>query len=230
AGHPGLRRALTDPSRDGTAKAELITRLVGGSVCGPAADLLSGLVRGRWALATDLTDAVEALAVQAELAAAERGGRLDAVEDELFRFSRVVAGDSRLRDAFSLRTEGVERKAELVGRLLGSRVAAESLRLATRAATRPRGMRTEQVREVYVRAAAERRRQLVAEVVCAVPLTEGQRTRLAAALERGYGRPVRLNVDIDPGVVGGLRVQIGGDLIDGTLAARLDEAGRRLAS
>ena len=229
AGAAGLRRALTDPSREGEAKAALVARLFGGKLDGAVVDLLAGLVRGRWSRAGDLVDAIEGYAVSAVLAGAERSGRLDDVEDELFRFGRTVAGDQGLRDAFSSRTEGTARKAELVHTLLGGRAAPETLRLAVQAATRPRGLRTEQVLELFVEAAAERRRQLVAHVVAALPLTEQQRSRLAATLQRRYGRPIRLNIDVDPDVVGGLRVEVSGEVVDGTIAARLDEARRRLA-
>lgn len=229
AANPGLRRALTDPSRDGEAKAGLITRLFGGKLDGGTVDLLAGLVRGRWSRTGDLTDAVESFAVSAVLASAERAGRLDDVEDELFRFARTVAGDQGLRDAVSARTEGRDRKAALVRALLGGRAAPETVRLAVQAATLPRGLRTEQVLENYVQAAADRRRQLVAHVVAALPLTQEQRRRLAAALQRQHGRPVRLNLDVDPAVVGGLRVEVGGEVVDGTLATRIDEARRRLA-
>lgn len=229
AGSPGLRRALTDPSRDGEAKAGLIARLFGGKVSGEAIDLVSGLVRSRWSAGGDLTDAIESLAVSAALAGAERAGRLDAVEDELFRFSRTVAGDQGLRDAFSGRTEGADRKAALVTSLLGGKAAPETVRLAVQAASAPRGLRTERVLESYVEAAAARRRQLVAEVIAAVPLDERQRERLAAVLQQLYGRPVRLNIDIDPAVIGGIRVQVEGEVLDGTVSGRLDEARRRLA-
>jgi len=229
AANPALRRALTDPSRDGGAKAGLVTRLFDGKLGGGGVDLLAGLVRGRWSRTGDLVDAVEQYAVTAVLAGAERAGRLDDVEDELFRFARTIAGDQGLRDAFSARTEGVGRKAELVRSLLGGRAAPETVRLAVQAATLPRGLRTEQVLERYVDAAAERRRQLVAHVVAALPLTEQQRARLAAALQRQHGRPIRLNIDVDPAVVGGMRVEVGGEVVDGTIAARLDDARRRLA-
>ena len=229
AGSPSLRRALTDPSRDGEAKATLAARLFSGKVSGAATDLVAGLVRSRWASAGDLTDAIESFAVSAELSSAERAGRLDAVEDELFRFSRTISGDQGLRDAFSARTQGSDRKADLVRRLLGGKAAPETVRLAVQAAADPRGMRTEQVLDGFVEAAAQRRRQLVAGVTVAVPLDQAQRDRLAAALQRIYGRPVRLNVDVDPAVVGGIRVELGGEIVDGTISGRLDEARRRLA-
>ena len=229
AGNAGLRRALTDPSRVGEAKADLVQRLLTGKVGGPALDLLAGLVRGRWGAPSDLTDAVERLAVSSVLAAAERADRLENVEDELFRFSRLVAGTTELRDAFSGRTEGDDRKAALVQRLLGGKASPETIRLATQAAVHPRGLRTERALAAYVEAAAERRRQLVAHVVAAVPQTVAQRERLSASLRRIYGRSIQLNVDLDPTVVGGLRVQVGGELVDGTVATRLDDVRRRLA-
>ncbi len=228
ADNPGLRRALTDPSRDGEAKAALVAQLLGGKVSEAGLDLVSGLVRSRWSSASDLTDAIEQLAISSVLAAAEKAGRLDAVEDELFRFSRTVAADQGLRDAFSMRTEGTERKAELVRRLLGEPAAPETVRLAVQAAVAPRGLRTERVLASFVEAAARRRRQLVAEVTAATPLTERQRERLAGALQQLYGRAVRLNVDVDPEVLGGIRVEVGGEVLDGTAVGRLDEARRRL--
>jgi F-type H+-transporting ATPase subunit delta len=226
--NPALRRALTDPARDGEAKAALVHRIFNGRVSGVALDVVAGLVRSRWSEAGDLTDAVERYATSALLAGAERAGRLDTVEDELFRFARTVEGNQGLRDAFSARTAGAERKAELVRSLLQGRAAPETVRLAVQAAARPRGLRTAQVLEHYVEAAAERRRQVVAHVVAAAPLTAEQRSRLEATLQRRYGR-VRLNVDVDPSVIGGLRVQVGSELVDGTVTARLDEARRRLA-
>lgn len=229
ASSAGLRRALTDPSRDGDAKAALVTRLLGSRIGSSASDFVAGLARARWSQPNDLTDAVETYGVSAVLAAAERAGRLDTVEDELFRFARTVGGDNALRDAFSGRTEGADRKAALVRRLLEGKAAPETVRLAVQAAVGPRGQRTETVLEGYVEAAARRRRQLVAEVVAAAPLTRAQRDRLAAALKRVYGRDIRINLDVDPGVVGGLRVQVGGEVVDGTVSGRLDEARRRLA-
>jgi F-type H+-transporting ATPase subunit delta len=228
AANPALRRALTDPARDGEAKAALVQRIFSGRVSGVAVDVLAGLARSRWSEAGDLTDAVESYATSSVLAGAGQAGRLDDVEDELFRFARTVEGNQGLRDAFSQRVAGTDRKADLVRTLLRGRAAPETVRLAVQAAAHPRGLRTAQVLEHYVQAAAERRRQTVVHVVAAAPLTLEQRGRLEAALRRRYGR-VRLNVDVDPEVLGGLRIQVGSELIEGTLSARLEEARRRLA-
>jgi F-type H+-transporting ATPase subunit delta len=76
--------------------------------------------------------------------------------------------------------------------------------------------------------AAELRSRLIATVTATVPLTEEQRDRLAAALRRIYGAELHLNVQLDPDLVGGIRVEIGDEVIDGSVVARLDEARRRL--
>jgi F-type H+-transporting ATPase subunit delta len=229
ASSTALRRALTDPSRSGEAKTGLLRRLIGGRVSGSTLELVSGCVRARWSNPGDLLEVVDALGVNALLAAAESAGRLDTVEDELFRFSRVVTGDDGLRDAFSGRTEGAARKEVLVRRLLEGKAAPETVRLAVRAARSPHGLRTEQVLEWQVRLAAGRRHELVAGVVTAAPLTVRQSERLMTALRQLYGRPIRLAVDLDPDVVGGMRVRVGGDVVEGTLSSRIEQARRRLA-
>ena len=229
ASNAALRRALTESSRTAETRAALAARLLEGKVSGPAQDLVSGLVRSQWSDSSDLTEALEGLAVTAALFGAERAERLDRVEDELFRFSRTVAGDVSLRDAFAIRTPGSDRKGQLVHELLAGKVAPETLRLAVQAVTSPRGRRVEQVLEKFLEAAAARRRQLVADVVAAAPLTEGQRARLSTALRRLYGRDIRINLDIDPDVMGGLRIMVAGELIDSTVLSRLNTARRTIA-
>jgi F-type H+-transporting ATPase subunit delta len=225
---PALRRALTDPSRDGEAKADLVRRLFEGKVGGTTIDVLSGLVRGRWSAARDLGDAVEQLAALAVVAGAEREGRLDALEDEIFRFRRVVEGDADLARALRHRAAPPSARMELAERLTGDRVTPATLVLLRQAAGYPRGRRVEQVLEDFGDIAAERRERTVAVVSAALPLTEQQRDRLASALRRIYGRPVHLNVDVVPDVLGGLRIQVGDEVLDGTVVARLEDARRRL--
>lgn len=224
-----LRRALTDPSRDGEAKAGLAVRLLSGKVDGAVVDLVAGLARSRWARARDLGDAVELLAVTAQVASAQERGELDRVEDELFRFRRTVDGDPDLRSALTDRAATGDRKAALVSALLAAKVAPATLRLARQAVLAGRGLRLDAVLTSYGEVAARRREQLVAHVVVAVPLDQAQRDRLEAGLRRQYGHAVQLNVDVDPAVLGGVRIEIGDEVLDGTIARRLDDARQRLA-
>jgi len=225
--HP-LRRALTDPARDGDARVGLARAVLGEQVGGATADLLAWVVRARWSVPRDLATALELLAVEAQVAAAERAGRLDDVEDELFRVSRSVAGAPDLRSALSDESAPVESRAALIEDLLGGRTSEETRRLVRQAVVAPRGRTFDRTVETYGQVAADRRSRLVATVTAVDPLTEEQRRRLAAALQRIYGHEVHLNVQLDPALVGGIRVELGDEVIDGSVESRLDDARRRL--
>ncbi|MEU9043473.1 MULTISPECIES: F0F1 ATP synthase subunit delta [unclassified Kitasatospora] len=223
-----LRRVLTDPSRSGQDKAQLVSSLLTGQVSGEAVDLVSGLVRSRWSGSRDLVDATEELAAYAEIIAADRAGALDDVEDELFRFGRVVSGSHELRAALTEPKAGAVAKAELIKKLLGGRANAGTVRLVTAVVNAPRGRSLEQGLESYSKLAAARRDRMVALVTTAVPLSDTQKERLSGALGRMYGRQVHLNIDVDPEVVGGVRVQIGDEIINGTVSSRLEGARQSL--
>ncbi|MFI5854237.1 F0F1 ATP synthase subunit delta [Streptomyces parvulus] len=225
-----LRRVLTDPAQAGEAKAELAQRLLGTQVSGATADLVAGMVRSRWSQSRDLVDALEELANTADLTAAQKAGRLDDVEDELFRFGRIVSSNTELRAALTNRSASASAKGELLRSLLGNRADASTERLVTRLVTAPRGRSLETGLESLSKLAADRRDRMVAVVTSAVPLSDTQKQRLGVALAKVYGRPMHLNLDVDPEVVGGIRVQVGDEVINGSIADRLEEAGRRMAS
>lgn len=227
---PGLRRMLSDPSREVRAKTGLVQALLGGKISDAAVELVNGMVSVRWSAPRDLADAVEQIAVLAIVETADADGSLDDLEDELFRFSRVVNAESELRVTLSDPFIQAERKRALVDDLLAGKVAAATLRLVTQAAIHPRGRSLDASLESYAGLAAQRRERLVAEVHVAVALTAGQRTRLQAALAATYGHDVHLNIVLDPQVLGGMSVRIGDEQIDGSTASRLAELRRRLAA
>ncbi|MGG5260852.1 F0F1 ATP synthase subunit delta [Phycicoccus avicenniae] len=227
-GTASLRRALADPSRESSDKAGLARSLFGGKVGAPTSELVEVVVAQRWAAERDLGDTLESLAVQALLAGAESAGRIDRVEDELFRFERIVAADPSLRDTLSSRNTDSAGKAGLVHTLLDAKAAPETVRLAEQAVRVPRGRRLDAVMAAYLHLASQRRDELTALVTAAGDLSEQQQARLRSALEKHYGKPVALQVVRDPAVMGGIRVQVGDEVVDGTVLRRLDEARRHV--
>jgi F-type H+-transporting ATPase subunit delta len=227
-GNATLRRALADPSREAQQKQALAERLLAGKVSPEVLVLVKNLVGQRWSTERDLTDTAEELAVEAFLAGAEAAGRIDAVEDELFRFERIVAGNPELRDTLTNRQGDPQGKAQIVSTLLEGKASQETVRLARQAVLAPRGRRLDRTLEGWLALAARRREQLTAVVTVAQELTVQQRERLTAALQGIYHKPVLLQVILDPAVVGGIRVQIGDEVVDGTVVRRLEEARRHL--
>lgn len=230
ATQPALRRALSDLSRSAQARADLATAVLSGKISDEAAGLVAAVAAARWSAPGDVTDAVEQLAVHAIVAAAEEDGRLDSLEDELFRFGRVVASQPDLRMALTNPFVSTDAKRQLLSDLLAAKVTPEALRLITQAAINPLGRSLDVSLDDYAKLAARRRERLVAEVHVAVPLSDEQRDRLAAALAAAYGHEVHLNVVLDPRVTGGMTVRVGDELIDGSIATRLAAAGRRLVA
>jgi len=223
---PALRRFATDGSIPVEAKESLVREVFGGKLDQTALELVVAAVSRRWTHGGDLADGVERLAeTAAVLSAGNEGERL---ADELFSLGRVVGDSPELRDALSDPARTVEDKAGLIEQLLGGKALPATVTLAKQSLAGTYGT-VGTALGVYRKLAAGVHGESVATVHVARPLSEAQTTRLTAALAKQYGRPVHANVVVDPAVVGGIRIAIGDDVIDGTIASRLDEAGRKLA-
>jgi F-type H+-transporting ATPase subunit delta len=226
---PGLRRALADPSKPADEKGAIVVDLLHGKVTPATEELVAATVRAQWAGPADMTDALEQLAVEAFAIAAEESGQLDDLEDELFRFSRVVASEPELRAALSEPVLPDEGKRGLVNTLLADKVTPVTLRLVTEMSLHPRGRPLVVSLDMCTRIAAERRQRLIAVVRTATDLSAEQRRRLADALAGIYGHEVYVNIVIDPEVMGGMTIQVGDELIDASVASRLAAVRRKLA-
>lgn len=229
-GHAALRRALGDPSRETEAKQDLVARLFGGKIDDGSLEVLKEASGSRWSTERDFSDAVEELAVETQFAMADAAARADDVEEQLFRFERTVAGHGDLRDRLDDRRSEAGDKATLVRRLVDGKVHPEAEALLVRAASAPRGRRFAKTIEEYLAVGERLRDQFSALVTVAGPLSQEQQERLARALERIYERRVLLQIVVDESVLGGIRVQVGDEVVDGTVLRRLEGARRAMGS
>jgi F-type H+-transporting ATPase subunit delta len=156
---------------------------------------------------------------------AERQGNLEETEDELFRFARVVESTPEVRDSLSDRGIDVAGRRQLVEDLLAGRATDTTVVLAKRAvAARERTFA--HTIEGFVSLAAAQKNRVIATVRVAQPLLPEQRSRLQAALTKQVGREVMVQEVLDEGVLGGIRVELGDEVIEGTVASRLESARR----
>jgi len=225
---PSLRAALTAPAAEADAKAALTADVFGEQYSAAAVDLLSSVARSRWSNPREFVDALDILGVQAVVTSAENHGVLEQVESDLFQFGQIVTEQVALRAALTDRSVPSESRAELAAGLLEGRTSEETRRLVVRVVGHPRGLSFESAMQSVTDEVAQRRQRRVATVVTAISLTDVQRQRLVAALAAKFASQIYLNVIVDPDVIGGLRVSVGDQVIDGTIANRLDEARQRL--
>jgi F-type H+-transporting ATPase subunit delta len=220
-----LRRAVTDPGAPEQSRRQLVHSLLDGKVSRTAADMVADAAAMRWSGGRTFAAALDRQAVRAQLVEADRNGYLEETEDELFRFARTVEANPELRNALADRAVAVTGRQELVEQLLDGKVNDATMALAKRA-VRARERTFAHTIEGYVTLAAALKNRVVATVRVAQPLSAEQRERLRRTLSTQVGREVAVQEVIDPSVLGGVRVELGDEVVEGTVAGRLEQARR----
>ena len=226
----GVRRALTDNARDASAKAELISNLFGKNISSAAQSLLASAASLRWSSPGEIADAIENLAVEAESAVADKNGELEKLENQLFDFARVLKANPDLRQALNTSADTDEGKLSLLETVIKGKYTSSTLNLLRKVVTLRRGRSIDATLAAYSHYVSSRKDRLVAHVKSAVELSPSQIEKLVAALTKQMGRPVHINLEIDPKVLGGISIRYADDVIDGTIVNRIAEAGRALVS
>jgi F-type H+-transporting ATPase subunit delta len=224
-----LRNILSDPSSELAAKTGALSAIFGKSVSKKALDFVGKLVELRWSKGSDLVLAFEQLAVHSVAAIAARKGELENLESEIFAFRQVLDSDQDLQIALSSRQASVEQKLVLVKTLLSSKFSSEAALLIRYSVIGSTRRRLAIVLEHFGKLLSAYAERLVATVTVANALTADQEKRLAEALTRDYGKSLRLNIEVDPEILGGVKIQVAGEIIDGSIANRLKQARMKLA-
>lgn len=223
---PQLLAAMADASADAAAKAALVTSVFGTSVTPGALRMLQTVAAQRWSNAGDLLAGIEDLGLRTVAASTPAG---TSIEDELFSFGVAVSSDDALELALASKLGPTEAKAGLVSSLLAGKVSPQTLAIITHLVLQPRGRRIGELLRHAASVVADQAGYAVATVTSATPLSRQQLDRLKQGLANKYGRQLSVNLVVDPTLVGGLRVQIGDDVIDGSVATRLNDLRIQLA-
>lgn len=228
ADNSSLRRAIADQSRDAKAKAALVKDLFGKSIGDLAVAILTDVASLRWSATGDLVHVIEQLAIEAEASSANISNELDRVEDELFETSQMINDSFDLRKAL-VGHGSAEAKSALINEILGKKASPSTAKLAVALVKGLRGRSLEAAFADFLFGLANRRNRLIAVVRTAVAMSDSQKARLASAIEKQVGQPIRVNIEIDPTIIGGVSVKFADELVDGSVSNRLAHAGRELA-
>ena len=223
-----LRRAITDPSRNAADKAGLLKQLFGSRISDTALNIANSAVNNRWSSPSDLLISLEQIAIQAEAGAANSRGELDKLEEEIFAFGRTLAANQDLRNALNGNPDAVAEKRALVNNVLRS-ATTSTKSLVSQIVNGLWGRNIENALSDIAHATAEHRSLVVAHVQSAIDLTADQKAKLAQALSKQVGQSVRVNVETNSKVIGGVSIRFRDELIDGTVISRMAEASQALA-
>lgn len=225
-----LRRALNDPAREPDERTAVVRSLLGSKAQQKTVTVLEAVVSRRWSADRDLGEALEELAVSVVAAQAERSGLqgLEELEGALLGFRQTVADSHEVQHALSDHQAPATAKQKLAARLSPT-ASAEARLLIDRAVTAPRGMRRTALIGKFAGTVAARQQRWIAEVTVAKSLGSSYLEKLSASLDRYFGRELRLDVVVDPTVVGGIRAQVGDEVVDSTMAARLNSLQRNIS-
>lgn len=219
-----LRAALADPAVPADEKTSVVDQVFS-SIGAPAKKLLSEIVGARWSTADDLLAGIEEIGIRAVAGSATKGS----IESELFSFGTAVSSNAELELAVGSKLGSTEAKSKLVQSLLKN-ASPQALAIVDHLVQQPRGRRINELVRHAASIVADQAGLAVATVITAAPISAAQLDRLRAGLAKNYGRDLQINHVVDPSIIGGVRVQIGDDVIDGSVSTRITDLRLRLAS
>jgi len=225
AGSSSLRTALADGSAPVAAKTAIVGRVFA-SLGAPARSVLTAVVGERWSNRDDLVDGIEQLAVRAVAASAPTG---TSISSELASFGAAVSSDADLEYAVGSALVSGADKAKVVTKLLSGKASVQTVEILSNVVAAPRSRRIGNLLRDTSAIVADEASRSVATVESAVALSDAQLARIRASLTQRAGREVALEQVVSPSLVGGLRIRLGDEVIDGSISRRLAELRLSLA-
>lgn len=160
---------------------------------------------------------------EAAFAIALAEGNLAEVEDELFRFGRILQSNDELRDTLLNQRLPVERRQQIVEDLLEGKATRATVAIVSLLVNVGRAGDLPAIVDELVGRSSRATGVQVAEVRSAVPLNDEQIARLTEALKARFNADVSVRNIVDPKVMGGVVTQIGDSVIDGSVRTRLNQ-------
>lgn len=222
-----LRRALEDSAVQPEQKSQLVSSLFGKDYLPATRELLLELSSKHWSSTGSLLQALNEAATTLLLISAQDAGQLGQVHDELQEVAQTIATQPELREIFSVRVPDSERKTDLLSRLFETKVLPTTFSLIQRSALNDTTRFEDRLRNV-AQLSSTLNQQMLAKVRVVSEPSEKQLQRLAKALERKYQAPVRLQVQLDPEILGGMYISVGDEVIDGTISGRFEQVKQQL--
>lgn len=226
-----LERALTDPSRPVEDKVALLNKLVGDQAHEMTMEILTDLVGRRWSRVSDIANAVEDFGVDGMMYYADATDATLQVSIELAELHSALLNLPVIRSGLSSDRAPAEARIKLLYALVGNKdLNKVTMRLAEHAACNPRNRRYLSTIHWLINKFSRHMGESMVTVTTAAPLNQEQIDKLIAVYSKKLGRPVHINSNVDPTVIGGMRIEIGDEVTDNTVVAQLQQLQRRVTN
>ena len=210
---------------EGTKRA-LVDRLFGSRLSSGSCGVLEAAASRNWSSTRDFAQGLQEIAIRA---LAQASGDFDGIGAGLEGFWSVVSADDAIELTLSSRLSSGSDRAALADRVFGGRIGDIAARIVHELIVHPEGRRLRAAVEWARDVVADQHGRSIARVVSAAPLSEAQLAQLQLHLSRRAGRPISVSATVDPSIIGGLRVELGDEVIDDSAASRLHRLRLQLA-
>ncbi|BAU32696.1 F0F1 ATP synthase subunit delta [Microcella alkaliphila] len=219
----GLQSALS--AADGTAATAMRDRVFA-ELGVPARAVLEAALSASWSSPAELIAGIEELGIRAIALSSDDA---DAVARELDGVGQLVAGSAELELALSGTRGTPAARGALVESLLAGRASGEATTIMSHLVRQPRGRRVGELVRTGAELVADAVGKGFATITVAATLSDAQLANVAETVRERYGREHLLVQVVDPAILGGARIQVGHEVIDGSIAARLTDLTLQLA-
>lgn len=146
---------------------------------------------------------------------------VEAVDGDLAGVVKAVRGHMDLRQALTDTGIPAEKKRDILREIFGGNVSPETLSIVTLMVERGMVDQLGDLKRVYGEIAERESGVVVAEVTTAVALDDALRAKLVEKLTASLGRPISLRENVDESIIGGIRINVAGKVLDGSVSTQL---------
>lgn len=226
-----VERAMTDPSRPDCDKVILIDDLLAGSNADAlTVEILKDLAARRWSRVDHVANAVEDLAIDCILSAADAAQVTGTVAVQLAQIHSAILNLPVVRQRLSDTEASAQARVTFFHDLFDDQHLNEFTVILAEHATRDlRQRRFASTVQWLVSKVSEHLGEAVVTVTAAVPLSDAQVDKIVGIYSQKLGRQVHVNQVVDPQVMGGMRIQAGSEVTDNTVVAQLQNLKRMVS-
>ena len=219
-GERALRIAVADNSVESSQRTGIMRDVFSAKVADPTLEVLLAAAEQEWSTPREFRTGLVNLGRRAIARGAEKDGKLEQVETELYQLANVLEREKDLTQLLSDRTAASEKKRGLLANVIYGKVTMFTEALALQVIGRPRHNPVDDLVELSSEFAGMRGKT-VARVTTAEELSDSQRGVLAQKLEKIYGREMAIHSEVDPSLLGGVVIRVGDEVIDGSTRGKL---------